>query len=90
MKTKTGLLQRLGWLFTFAVVLLPALAASAQNDDMSSALGGFAILCIFVVAVAFYVYHSLAIQTIAQKTNTENPWLAWIPIANIIRICLAY
>jgi len=26
----------------------------------------------------------LALQTIAQKTNTENGWLAWIPIANII------
>jgi hypothetical protein len=24
------------------------------------------------------------VQTIAEKTNTENPWLAWIPIANII------
>jgi len=26
---------------------------------------------------------ALALQTIAQKTNTENGWLAWIPIANI-------
>lgn len=31
-----------------------------------------------------YVYVSLALQTIAQKTNTPNGWLAWIPIANII------
>jgi hypothetical protein len=26
----------------------------------------------------------LELQTIAQKTNTENPWLAWIPMLNII------
>ena len=27
---------------------------------------------------------ALALQTIAKKTNTENAWWAWIPIANII------
>jgi hypothetical protein len=40
---------------------------------------GFILVC---VAVG-YVYFALALQTIAQKTNTENGWLAWIPIANI-------
>lgn len=34
--------------------------------------------------VAFYVYVALALMTIAKKTNTENGWLAWIPIANIV------
>jgi hypothetical protein len=39
----------------------------------------------FLVCFAVgYVYVSLALQTIAQKTNTANGWLAWIPIANII------
>jgi hypothetical protein len=41
---------------------------------------GFVLLCF----AAGYIYVSLALQTIAQKTNTENGWLAWIPIANII------
>ncbi len=27
---------------------------------------------------------SLALQTIADKTKTENSWLAWIPIANLV------
>jgi hypothetical protein len=27
---------------------------------------------------------ALCLQTIAKKTNTENAWLAWIPIVNII------
>jgi hypothetical protein len=40
----------------------------------------FFLLCIGVA----YVYVSLALQTIAEKTRTENGWLAWIPIANII------
>jgi len=37
-----------------------------------------------VFAAAFYVYMALALQTIADKTKTENSWLAWIPIANIV------
>jgi hypothetical protein len=41
---------------------------------------GFVLLCF----AAGYIYVSLALQTIAQKTNTENGWLAWIPIANIV------
>ena len=41
---------------------------------------GFGLVCLAVG----YVYIALALQTIAQKTNTANGWLAWIPIANII------
>ena len=37
----------------------------------------------FLIALAFYVYMALALMTIAKKTNTENAWLAWIPIVNI-------
>jgi Family of unknown function (DUF5684) len=41
---------------------------------------GFFLVCLAVG----YIYVSLALQTIAQKTNAANGWLAWIPIANII------
>ncbi|HTV59696.1 MAG TPA: DUF5684 domain-containing protein [Verrucomicrobiae bacterium] len=41
---------------------------------------GFVLLCI----AAVYIYVSLALQTIAEKTRTTNGWLAWIPIANIV------
>jgi hypothetical protein len=36
---------------------------------------------LFIAVV--YVYMSLALMTIATKTNTPNGWLAWIPIANL-------
>jgi len=32
----------------------------------------------------FYIYFAFCLQTLAKKTNTENGWLAWIPIANIV------
>ena len=42
---------------------------------------GFIIL-ILTIVVGIYVYSSLALMTIAKKTDTENAWLAWIPFAN--------
>lgn len=36
-----------------------------------------------VGGLIFYVYLALTLMTIAQKTNTPNAWLAWIPVANI-------
>jgi hypothetical protein len=41
------------------------------------------LMFIVLIFLAGYVYMALALQTIATKTNTENGWLAWIPIANI-------
>ena len=41
---------------------------------------------IFLVIIGFYIYVSFAIMAIAKKTKTENPWLAWIPIANVYLI----
>lgn len=37
----------------------------------------------FLIFIAIYAYLSFALATIAKKTNTENDWLAWIPIVNI-------
>ena len=74
------------WAATLAVALLSAGGAFAQDGRHAAAIaaasGMLAFFLLFVLAM--YVYCALAVQTIAQKTNTENPWLAWIPIVNII------
>jgi hypothetical protein len=76
-------------LVTLLGLLLPTAgwALSRQESEMpagaTAALG--AMMVVFVIfALAVYVYFALCLQTIAKKTNTENPWLAWIPIVNII------
>src|SRR5215475_9294823 len=70
-----------------AALLLPVVA-SAQRDEgpgaLPFALGAGMLGFFFICFIAFYVYMALALQTIANKTNTENAWLAWIPIVNII------
>lgn len=73
-------------LFLLACITLltaaPAIA-DAPNGPQFMAMG-VAFLFMFVVFVVFWIYWALATQTIAKKTNTENGWLAWIPIANLI------
>jgi hypothetical protein len=66
--------------------MLPAATpafASAPSGPQIAAMG-VAFLFVGIIFIAAYIYMALALQTIAQKTNTENPWLAWIPIANLI------
>ena len=79
-----------GWVCACSIAGILAVLPVAvfAQDDSSKALpallaGGF-MMFFLVFALATYVYVALALSTIAQKTNTENGWLAWIPIANII------
>lgn len=47
------------------------------------ALGFIALFILALLAVAIYVYTSLAWMKIAKKMRYKYPWLAWIPVANI-------
>jgi uncharacterized protein DUF5684 len=60
--------------------------AFAQEDNLHApvaALGGMLVFFL-VFCAAMYIYVALALKTIAEKTSTENAWLAWIPVANIV------
>ncbi|HKV26527.1 MAG TPA: DUF5684 domain-containing protein [Candidatus Acidoferrum sp.] len=75
--------------FAAMVLILVPTAALAQDDSRLPIAFFGAFLMVYVICLlAFYVYFALALQTIAQKTNTENPWLAWIPIVNIVLMCM--
>ncbi|HWX54307.1 MAG TPA: DUF5684 domain-containing protein [Verrucomicrobiae bacterium] len=88
MKKRNNVFSWLGWFAALAFVLIPGLAV-AQSDDMpSTAMSGAMLVVIVVIGLAFYVYLALAVQTIATKTNTQNAWLAWIPIANIFLLLM--
>jgi Family of unknown function (DUF5684) len=74
------------WAAILAVALLSAIEAFAQDhrSPAATALSGGILIVALLIGLAAYVYVALAMQTIAEKTNTENGWLAWIPIANLI------
>jgi len=84
MKARSGRLSLQG-LSVLVAVLISAGVGWAQSSDgaIPTALAGTMLMFVVVIALAGYVYMALALQTIATKTNTENAWLAWIPIANI-------
>ena len=62
-------------------------ALARQESEMpagATAAVGAMIVVFLILGLAIYVYMALSLQTIAKKTNTENAWMAWIPIVNII------
>ena len=73
---------RFAWVL-LGSLLLPSVAFAQDNNPVATGVGMGIIFFAVLVGAAVYVYMSLAIQTIATKTNTANGWLAWIPIANI-------
>jgi len=90
MKMRASVLLWLGFVLALFMMLVPASLAFAQEGESSgpsgaqAALAGGILLVMGVIGLAFYAYLALAIQTIANKTHTENAWWAWIPILNAI------
>ena len=41
----------------------------------------------WVFSLIGYIWLAWCLQKIAKKTNTNDAWLAWIPIANIYLLC---
>jgi Family of unknown function (DUF5684) len=82
---KTFVQFRFVWVvLPLLVLLLPsAVFAQDNNNALTAGLGMGIIFVALLFGLAAYIYMSLALQTIATKTNTANAWLAWIPIANI-------
>ncbi len=75
----------LSWLLGIAAVLgLSGVAGAQSSDALPTALAGTMLMFFVFCIVAVYIYMALALQTIATKTATANPWLAWIPIANLV------
>jgi hypothetical protein len=86
MKIRSWMQAVLGTVLGTLFMVVPARVVLAQRGgEMAGlALAGAAMLVFLIFFAALYVYMALALSTIAKKTNTENPWLAWIPIVNFV------
>jgi len=49
---------------------------------MAAFIGIFSLL-IIVLAIGSYVLAALGLYTMAKRRNIENPWVAWIPVAQM-------
>jgi len=43
---------------------------------------------LLTIVLVVYIYMSVTLRIIANKTGTTNGWMAWIPIANIFLMCM--
>lgn len=59
-------------------------ASAALQDEIPTGILGAAFGLYVLVMIAFYIYFSLALMVIANKTGTPNSWFAWVPILNLI------
>lgn len=64
-------------------------SAGAENIDPAVAggmmLAGLGILIfVLILVLIVYVYMAICLMKMARKTNTENRWMAWIPILNMV------
>ena len=73
-------------LFVLATLSLISAAPvfADQPSGAQAAAMGAVFLVFLLLAIVAYVYFALALKTIAEKTNTENSWWAWIPIIQAI------
>ncbi len=47
------------------------------------AIAGITALFFAVIAITFYVLKSIGLSVLAKNRGIENPWLAWIPVADL-------
>jgi hypothetical protein len=47
------------------------------------AIWGTLVIFFLVIGLVFYILKSIGLQTLAARRGIENPWLAWIPIADL-------
>ena len=60
------------------------------GDSMTVGLAGALLAVVFgflfvalAVATAQYVFGALGLYRIAKRRGIHNPWLAWVPVANV-------
>ena len=62
---------------------IPEEFAGIVAGGMIGAFVGVLLIFAIILLIAFYIYFALAWSTIAKKLKHKQPWLAWIPIAQI-------
>jgi len=48
----------------------------------------FSVIVFLVLFIVFYIYNSLCLHKIANKTDTPFGWFAWLPILNVFLILM--
>jgi hypothetical protein len=85
-KPRSAVVKGICLLLAQIALLIPVATLGFQQEEVPRGFLPAMIGIFLLVTTVLYIYVSLALQTIANKTNTEDAWLAWIPIANLILV----
>jgi hypothetical protein len=77
-----------GALFPFPLTedIIKQLPGFARGDGNTSVSGNMVAMMsgiVIFVVLALYIYISLCLYLIAKKIDVPNPWLAWVPLADL-------
>ena len=64
---------------------MPKFTPGQKKIAAAVTIGVMLTILFFVLVV--YIYASICLQLIAKKTGSPDPWLAWIPVANVFLMC---
>lgn len=53
------------------------------EEAMVAAIASLMSIPSSLLQIAVYVFSSLALYTIAKRRGLTNPWLSWVPVANV-------
>lgn len=58
---------------------------AGMNEDLGMALFSLLVSLVpsLLMSLAVYIATALSLYTIASRRGIHNPWLAWVPIANV-------
>ena len=58
---------------------------AGMNEDLGMALFSLLVSSVpsLLMSLAVYIATALSLYTIASRRGIHNPWLAWVPIANV-------
>lgn len=62
-------------------------SSNLAEGALEGAIAGLAvtmIIIMFLFAIGYYVFTALAYQSIFRKSGHKRPWMAWIPVANLV------
>lgn len=64
---------------------MPPMDSGLDTEFFSYFMVAYLVIMLlsFVYSVLVYVLQSLGMYTIANRRGIHNPWLAWIPVANV-------
>jgi hypothetical protein len=59
--------------------------SSSEELDAATTLNAVTTLILVVLVLALYIFGAICLQKILERLRIKDSWLAWVPIANLVK-----